>query len=70
LQLAITAITNRKNGWTSVMEYQLVDEKGRFFILPTRPPVPAFATPFKHGDDPTTSIAPMSVVDGYPDTKE
>ena len=24
----------------------------------------------EHGNDPTTSIAPMSVVDGYPDTKE
>ena len=69
-QFGITAITNRENGWTWVMEYQLIDEKGRLFILPTRPPAAAVDTPFKKGNDPTTSIAPMSVVDGYPDTKE
>ena len=70
MQLAITSITNRANGWTAVMEYQLIDENGRLFILPTRPPAASFATPVKHGNDPTTSIAPMSDVDGYPDPKE
>ena len=70
MQLGITAITNRANGWTSVMEYQLVDENGHLYILPTRAPAASVATPFKHGNDPATSIAPMSVVDGYPDTKE
>jgi hypothetical protein len=69
VQLATTGITNRESGWSWVMEYQLAEEKGRVFIMPTRPPA-AFNVSFKYGNDPTTSIGPMSVVDGYPDTKE
>ncbi len=70
MHLADTVITNRENGWTWVMEYQLADEKGRLFILPTRPPAAAFVDSFPYGNDPSTSISPMSVIDGYPATKE
>jgi hypothetical protein len=73
VSVASTAITNLESGWTSVMEYQLTDERGRLYIVPARPPEAAVSIPVKFGNDATdatTSVTPMTVVDGYPDRKD
>jgi hypothetical protein len=49
------------------MQYQLANEKGRIFILPSRPPAAITVPPFAEGHEPSTSVDPMSEIDRYPE---
>jgi len=67
--VALTAVTNPANGWTSVLEYQLSSENGRLALMPTQRPIPAKLLQRLYGNEPSTMVAPATIADSYPEDK-
>jgi hypothetical protein len=67
VQLVTTAITSPGSGWTSVLQYQLAEEGGRFFIQPVGPPKARQVDRELHFEhEPTTWVDPLVEIDRYP----